>query len=494
MKYIEEEMRNFEDMAKGNVAKILDYYYKKKIEVPKEIIDTLDFSEEFKKVFKYKSSNKSKRYDVPHTINETHMINCVRYLDYQAFSNYIDINWIYAPGINNESENNLIKIALIYDKQEVLDKSIDLVSEEIKKQEVLNDLGHKSLENKFFSDSVDLYSILRIAEDFKNNESTLLKKYNFFKKSLSLFNEYSQHRGKLWKSSHVVNYNEWHKNHDYLERFFFRFSRKEQLTEYLVENKNFFKILKDAFQQYELEENPFIKSELLAKAMNGGNVKFLELVYRNKNNKKLFQDAFDLYTKKLVDSVFSSFHDTYQDNIRLLSFKNIKHIFNFFDKNNIPMIHNKYSCLALMLSEEEKYTKEENIINQYIKNIKNIEEIKIIDNLNIKELSYLSNTIEEIYTKNKTQKKYKNEKDLFLEIYPTVEIYLIQKSKEIFPQVIISDNQKAEAIQKFTENIDTYLSGLKRLSNQEAVFVFTKKILEEKPEKTKDSNVKKNKI
>lgn len=41
--------KTFEENSRGNVANILNFYYENKIEVPKDLLNVIDFTEEFKK-------------------------------------------------------------------------------------------------------------------------------------------------------------------------------------------------------------------------------------------------------------------------------------------------------------------------------------------------------------------------------------------------------------------------------------------------------------
>lgn len=491
--------KTFEEHSRGNVANILNFYYKSNMDVPQELLNVIDFKEEFERKFDFKFS-KSKREELIH-VKETNIINCLKNLDFPVYEKYMDINWVYDQGYKGDS--HFIRTALFYNKKEALNKSLELVEKELEKQEVTSDLGNRDLERGFFSEALNLASILNMHKDYKGNEEDLKFKYDFFKKSLKLFNKYYTIRGKLWGSEKEVDFEEWHKNMDKMRVFLGgSFHGQSSLNEILVENKKYFSILKDAFYQYSENDkdplgkplNPFGNHTLIKLGMKNGNVNYLNLAIKNNNNQQLYSFTYDSFLEdqlnKFTDIFTNSNWSTY---VSFPSFKIIKSVNDCLVKNGIKVQYDDVAALALLSAEgKDAFT----LLNE----IPNIKKEQIKDGLSISQLSYLKDITSKIEGFNKKAggekevevKIFKNEKEMFVDMFPSFEIYLIHKAKDFVPTPNLTLEQKQDAVAVAIQNPYAYFN--QDISKEQANIILSKILLDEELSNKEDKKVTKIKI
>ena len=447
---------DFAKLARGNVANILNFYYENNQEVPPEIIKNIKFNEEFKKVFEYKIN----RYENRHHIEESNAINCLKYLDFKAYSKYMDINWVCDNGVNGGVA--FVRTAIFHDKKEALTHSLELVKKEIKKENIIKDFSERKIENYFFRDALDLTTLLNVHTEYKKKDKDLEFIVDFFKKSLEVFSEYYHEKAKIWKSEYTVNFSDWHKNHDKLRVFFSNFNRQESLTEELIKHKKYFHLCKEAFEQYkDGDDNPFVKDSLVVLAMKSGNINYLNLLYKNnKITDKDLSKNFNVYLGDMLEGFKSNFTSSYRDYIYLPKLKEIKQIETFLQKNSIHVEYSQESIMNLLVCDNKESK------DFLISNINNLEHKKIKDELTIGQLSFLDNYIKEFQLKFESKKKKNTEQDIFLESFPTFEIYLVHVAKDLGFNYSLTKEQKQEAIEVMCNKNTEYLNGTNFTENE----------------------------
>ncbi len=486
--------KTFEEQSRGNVANILKFYYEKGEDLPKDLLKVLDFTEEFEKKFDFKFS-KSKKEELVN-VKETHIINCLKNLDFPVYEKYMDINWIYDEGYKGDS--HFIRTALYYNKKEALNKSLELVEKELEKKELVTDLGNRDLERSFFSDALNITTILNMHKDAKGNEEDLKFKYDFFKKSLKLFNKYYAVRAELWHSEQKVNFEDWHKNLDKLRIFLGgSFHSQSSLNDIIIENKKYFSILKDAFNQYTQEDkdplgkplNPFGNHTLIKLGMKHGNINYLNLAIKNNNNHQLYSFTYNAFLEeqlnKFTDVFTTSSWNTY---VAFPNAKIIKSVKDCLNKNEIDIQYDNFGALALLSSDNKESF-------ELLRKIPNINKEQIKDELSIDQLSYLKSMISKVMnykSDGNDPKIFKNEKEMFVDMFPSFEIYLMNKAYEFSPNPSLTLEQKQTAVNVALENSFNYFN--EELSQAQAKIILSKVLLDEELSTKEDKKVTKIKI
>jgi len=476
----------YSKLARGNIANILSFYHEKNEEIPKKLLASLNFFEEFENIFHIPNKPKEGRQH----ISESHALNCMKNLDFKVYSKYMDVNWIYNSGIKNNI--SFIRTALIYNKKEALNYSLELINKEIEEGVKVKDLGSREMETMFFRDMVDLTSILRINRDSMGSSEDLEFKYDLFKKSIKSFNKFYNDRALIWKSNNNVDFTSWHRNHDRLKIFFSNFNNADSLTEELVSNKGNFFICKDAFAQYSSEEfNPFVTDYNILLAMKSGNTNFLNLLYKNKSvSSEALVRNYNDFLKVLLERFKKDIYSDYSEDVSFPSFKLIKQIDSFLKKNKIIPKYDSESILSLFCCDNIE------VKSFLIENIPNVEKIKIKDNLSLEQLSFVNKYItslrsEKVENKSKTRKI--TEKDLFESKFPTFEIYLTDKAFNMFSEVKLSGEDKMLAIEKIADKNHVYLDGVS-MTKEQISSILNKEFLEDSMLKNESDNKRKLKV
>lgn len=483
--------KTFEEQSRGNVANILNFYYENKLDVPKELINIIDFTEEFEKRFDFKFSKSKREEDVK--VQETHIINCLKNLDYKVYEKYMNIDWIYHEGLRGDSR--FIRTALYYNKTEVLNRSLELVEKELENYDLVSDLGNRDLERSFFKDALNLTTILNMHLDSKSNEENLLFKYDFFKKSLKLFNRYYDIRAKIWKSEQQIDFEDWHKNMDKMKVFFSsQFHGQNELNEILISNKKFFPILKDAFLQYKESDldplgkplNPFGNHMLLKMGMKYGNINYLNLAMKNNKNEKVMSFTFNSFLEEKLNSFTDVFmKSNWNSTIAFPNIKNIKSVYECLIKNNIDVQFDNIGALTVLSADSKESFK-------LLEKIPNINREQIKDGLSIDQLSYLNVLIPKARENNTEPKIFLSEKEMFTDMFPTFEMYLMSKAYEFTPNPKLTLEEKKEAVNIAIENSYNYFNL--EMSKEKASILLSTVLLDEELPTKEDKKVTKIKI
>ncbi len=460
---------DFAALARGNVANILNFYYQQNKPIPKEIIKTIKFNEEIQIIFE---TIGKKRYDQRHHIQESNIINCLKYLDFPVYKDYMTVDWILDTGFSGS--NAFIRTAIGYNKKEALQRSYELIQEEIKKPEVIQNLGNRDMEYLYFRDVLDLTFLLRNHLESRGNAKDLQDTIDFFKKNLSLFSEYYHERAKLWKSENTVDFNAWHKNHDKFKIFFSNFNMQSSLNEALVENKKFFFLCKEAFQQYgENEKNPFINKDLLLLAMKNGNLDFINLVARsNKIDKQDLMEVFDKYLSYNMDKFYDNFNNTHESTVFYPSLKKIKQIHDCLKKLDVEIKYGGDGLLCLMCCDDVK-------VKDFIsENVQNPQDIIVFIGVTVGQLSFMNKYIKQLSEPSTQKNNIKTERDQFLKMFPFCEMFVSEKAKELFPSVDLTPTKKEEAIQKLSSKEESCIMN-HNLSTEDIITLIRKDLLDE---------------
>lgn len=474
------KIEEFNELAKGSVAKILDHYYKQGKEVPIDVINNIDFSEEITKKFEYSFT----RHDRIHKIQETNIINCMRTLDFNAYAKYMNSGWIYNRG--PDGDMNFIWSAISCSRTEALNRAAEIVKEEINNSTLIGDLGNRDLENRYFGQALDLERMLSQNQTMKEGTTKALEKYEFFKKSMELFSEYYSKRARAWKSTNEIDFLNWHKNYHKISIICNpNMGRVEELNKLLVVDKSLIKILKDVYNQYEPKDNPFFDISLMALGMRSNNLEFLQMLHKSGVPRESFEYAYNLNANETIDMFTRTCENSFSESIILPSYKNIKNINNFFEKNKIEVNHNKRAILSILISDKEEAL-------DYLKAKENIEKIKVLDDLSLSQLSFLNKYLPNLLKS--TKDEVSNEKEAFTNLYPTSELYFTFKSQEAFPNPVLTYEEKCAAVDIVLENMERYLPHAMSLSKQQVTAILTKELLTDSLTTDNEIKQKKNKI
>ncbi len=445
------------EKCRGNVAKMLDFYYKNGMVVPSELIKNIDFSEEIEKVFYYTFSRHEERID----IRETTSVNCIKNLDFKAIEPYFNYSWIVESGI--KYDNSLIRTAIYYEKKEVLEKSLEIIKKEIeenpKKHVTSNDI-----ENKFFKEVLDIASLLRISKDVKSKKENVEFLYDYFKRSLVVFEDFYNHKRSEFgfsKPSEYVSFKDWHKNYNKFKLFFSQFSRVENLNEILVTDKKCFNILKEALNQYKNEDSPFSDIGLVEVGLKNLNFQYIDWLYKNKQiTDKDLSDCYNNFLNKSFKEFEDSFSFKYSDNLKQVNLKKIIEIEKYFEKNNIKYNYEPLS-IAVILSIDNKEA------IKLLDKVDDLLNIKIIDGLSITQLAYLNGKVEGLPGKNQSMNApYESEKAFISANYPSAQSYLMLRARQVLNKIELSEEDKLKAQKILIENRHNFIPEV-NLRNEE---------------------------
>lgn len=405
----------------------------------------------------------------------------------------MDIDWIYHEGVKGDSR--FIKTALYYNKKDALNKSLELVEKELKNYDVVSDLGNRDLERTFFKESLDLTSILNMHTDSRSNEEDLLFKYDFFKKSLKLFNKYYEVRAQVWKSEQKINFEDWHKNMDKMKIFFSsQFRGQNELNDILISNKKFFPILKDAFNQYTDSDldpvgkplNPFGNHLLLKTGMKYGNVNYLNLAMKHNKSEKVMKFTFNSFLEDQLNKFTDVFmKSSWNSTVDFPNIKTTKAVYDCLIKNKIDVQFDDLGALALLSADNKDSFK-------LLEKIPNINREQIKDGLSIDQLSYLNVLIPKTRDNNGEVKIFSSEKEMFIDMFPTFEMYVMSKAHEFSVEPKLTLEEKKEAVNVAIENSHNYFNI--DMSKEQANIILSTVMLDEELSNKEQKKVSKIKI
>lgn len=449
---------NINEKARGTVANILNHYYSNGSEVPKEVLGNIDFKENiFKRVEvpEYKYANYL-------DIEESNIINCIKTLPFEAYSKYLTLDLALDKGKDDRGDK-AISIALVESNFKLMEHIFSLVEKTVNNGDKAKDIGNRDLEEMFFSYALNLHNPLRTSSDRKESLATKVKKYDFFKKSVTLFNKYYNEKSKNWGGASNHNFENWHENYSRIGTILSRKNNESLLNNFLVSSKSSSFILEDIFKQYEGKHNVFINSDFVSIALKNSNFDFLDLLIKSKTEEDLFTSGllkyFNLLSKELTN--------TYEKGtLKGLKNINVEKVYEYYTKNNLPFELNKDAIKVLLVKPEENGF---DLLRKFV-----TKDTVVSNAVTLGQMSYMYDLCEILS---------KHGEDINLNVdlqYTTLSTYLNLKANRLLGNYEPTVEEKHKTIEHFTNNIEMYLPNVNRDSLPlEINSLLTKEILKE---------------
>jgi len=176
---MQKKLSEHKEKTMGNVAKLLRFYATVGTEIPKEIIELINFNENL--VIETRLNDSSK-HGMPYTINETTGINLVRTLEKKYYAPLVKASWVFDDSKNDGSTlTGVLTNLLINDDYETLGRlHEEIFNEVINKNDMTTDIKYIREYLGFVLDLDRMDQILNLSLTVKNNK----KFFDFFKDAI----------------------------------------------------------------------------------------------------------------------------------------------------------------------------------------------------------------------------------------------------------------------------------------------------------------------
>lgn len=440
------------EYRKSSITKIIEYYFLQKKEVPKEIINNINFLENID--FKYYLKNKE--YNIPINDKQSIAENLIECLPFEMYEKYMDISWLLTNHSHNE--NQLISSLIFREKWDVLEKFLSLINEETKE----NDFNQI-----FFEEVFDIEKKLDDIKMFKkeNNYVEKVKNYlNFFEKTLIIFEEFYKFKCETFRVKYI-DVKMWHKNFEYIYEIRNK-SNINKINDFLLENDNFLDIIKNICKQYDNpRKNSLLTKENFKKVIKHGNENiFLFLMSELLKNKLIKEEEIEelikeSFQEKVVEIIKKNKEFFNEGKNSLKNTENIDKVYNIVKKYSQYKPSNEELSTFLLIDNI-------NINKLMIKNLpKN--KIKLLD-LNLEELISVKIIFQDIlktqkieilfwenYQNNISKLRFEHEVKKDLLKYPCQLLYLSEKASKLYPNETI--DLKDKSMSKVLNAIEKYI-------------------------------------
>lgn len=461
------------ERARGTVASILNYYFSKNLEVPFEILENIDFKEViFKRIEtpEYKYSNFQ-------DIEESNIINCIKTIPFEAYVKYIDLDLILDKG-KDERGVKAISIAIADSNFKLLEHIYSLVENCVNDGEITKNIGNRDLEEMFFSQALDLNNLLRLSNDRNDSLANKVKKYDFFKKSVTLFNKYYNDKSKNWGGSQEHNFENWHENYSRLQTILSRKTDENLLNNLLVANKSLVFILKDIFKLYDGKENIFATSDYASIALKNSNFDFLDLVVASKAELNPFKNGLIRYFNKLSTELTNNYEN---GKLNYLGDVNIEKTYTYYKEHNLPFELNQDAIKVLLAKPNQEGFE---FLKKFV-----TKDTVVSDTTTLGQMSYMYKLCEILSGYSKETNLSINLKDT------TFHTYLNLQANTLLGNYEPTIEEKHSTIAHFSNNLGLYFTVWSPgLFQQEIKSILTKEVLKEDLKINKETVLKKMKL